>query len=96
LVNFAGCVELVAFAEADGMGRTYAGVLGTLAFTTTVVRGLLHGGGFQSTMTSAMACLVGFAAIGAVIGELAAWIVADSIRSTLASETIAEPEIRNS
>ena len=73
------------------MGRTYAGVLGTLAFATTVVRGLIHSGGFGSTMATAIAHLIVFAVIGGMIGELAEWIVADSIRSSLRVETNSEP-----
>ena len=73
------------------MGRTYAGVLGTIAFAATVARGLFHGGGFQTTLTAAVACLIAFAAIGAIVGELAGWIVADSIRSNLAAEANAKP-----
>jgi hypothetical protein len=69
------------------VGRTYAGVLGTLAFATTIARGLIHDGGFESTMTIAIGCLIVFAILGAVIGELAGWIVADSIRSNVIAET---------
>lgn len=72
------------------MGRTFAGVLGTLAFATTMVRGLLHGGGFQPTVSAAMGWLIGMAVVGAVVGELASWIVADSIRSSLRAEANAE------
>lgn len=72
------------------MGRTFAGVLGTLAFATTMVRGLLHGGGFQSTVTSAIGWLIGMSVIGAIVGELAGWIVADSIRHSLRAEANAE------
>lgn len=77
------------------MGRTYAGVLGTLAFATTSVRGLIHGAGFQSTVMTAIGWLITFAVIGAVVGELAAWIVTDSIRSRLRAE-MAEPKPQES
>ena len=73
------------------MGRTYAGVLGTLAFATTIVRALIYSGGFGSTMATAIAHLIAFAVIGGMIGELAEWIVADSIRSSLRVETNSEP-----
>ena len=69
------------------MGRTYAGVLGTIGFATTVARGLIHGSAFQTTATTAVIWLIVFAIIGSFIGELASWIVADSVRSTIQNET---------
>lgn len=71
------------------MGRSYAGILGPLAFLTEILHGLSHGGGSNSTIASAIVALFAFATIGFVLGELAAWIVDDSVRSRLAAELAA-------
>jgi len=71
------------------MGRSYAGILGPLAFLTEILRGMLHGGGSESTVMSAIAALFAFAAIGFVLGELAGWIVDDAVRSRLSAEMAA-------
>ena len=68
------------------MGRNYAGVLGLLAFFTTVARGVTHGAGAESTLMNACLALVVFAVVGFVIGSLAAWNVEQSIRAQLADE----------
>jgi hypothetical protein len=71
------------------MGRSYAGILGPLAFVTELARGALRSAGTESTVTTAVAALFAFAAIGFVLGELAGWIVNDSVRSRLALEIAA-------
>ncbi len=68
------------------MGRHYAGVLGPLAFFTIAVRGLMHGAGVQSTLLSAAIQLFLFAFVGYVVGELADWVVFDSVRDKVAAE----------
>ena len=68
------------------MGRAYAGVLGPLAFVTLVARGLLHSRGPESTLQAGLIGLVCFSLIGTVIGELAGWIVRDSVQATAAAE----------
>ena len=68
------------------MGRSYAGILGPLAFFTEIFRGVFHSAGTEATVTSAIVALIAFAAIGFVLGELAGWVVDDSIRSRLAAE----------
>ena len=71
------------------MGRSYAGVLGPLAFVTMLARGMLGGGGSNSTLLSAWIALVLFAALGHVIGALASWIVQESVRDKVAAELAA-------
>ena len=71
------------------MGRSYAGILGPLAFVTEIARGVLRSAGNESTVTTAVAALFVFAAIGFVLGELAGWIVNDAVRSRLAMEIAA-------
>ena len=71
------------------MGRAYSGVMGPLAFLTMLVRCLLHSVSVEATIWQAVVCLFGFAAIGCVIGQLAGWIVDESVRARLAMEIAA-------
>lgn len=71
------------------MGRSYAGVLGPVAFVTMVARGLLGGGGSQTTLLHAWIALLLFAALGHVIGLLASWIVQESVHDRVAAELAA-------
>ena len=71
------------------MGRAYAGVLGTLAFLTVLVRCVARSVPVEATIGQAIACLFVFAVIGCVIGQWAGWIVDDSVRSRLAAEMAA-------
>jgi hypothetical protein len=72
------------------VGRHYAGVLGPLAFFTIAVRGLMHGAGVQSTLLSAAIQLFLFAFVGYVVGQLAGWVVFDSVREKVAAEIEAQ------
>jgi hypothetical protein len=67
------------------VARLYAGILGLLAFLTTLVRGLLHGGDPETVLWSAWYALLAFALLGGVVGRLATWIVEDAVRSQLAA-----------
>lgn len=71
------------------MGRIYAGVLGPLAFLTVTVRGLVHGSVGGDIMLMASLCLFGFALVGYVSGELAGWIIEDSVRTQITAEVAA-------
>jgi hypothetical protein len=62
------------------MGQTYAGVLGPLAFATTLARGILAGHGLEPTMLAASIALFAFAALGFVTGKLADYLVGESVR----------------
>jgi hypothetical protein len=68
------------------VGRIYAGILGPTAFATALLRGLLHQGGIESTVLSAWLALLAFAATGFVAGQIAGWVVADSVRSQVLDE----------
>lgn len=63
------------------MGRTYAGILGSVAFLTVLTRSLIGGGSADSTLPIAMVCLFAFSALGFLVGQLADFVVWDSIRS---------------
>jgi hypothetical protein len=71
------------------VGRHYAGILGLLAFLTIVIRGLMHGAGVESTLLAAAFHLFLFAFVGYIVGQLAEWIMLESVRTKLAA--IEEP-----
>ncbi len=73
------------------MGRHYAGVLGSIAFVTIVVRGLAQAAGVESTLRAAAVSTVLFWGIGYVVGQLAGWIVLESVRAQCAAEFAAQP-----
>ncbi len=62
------------------MGRTYAGVLGTLACGLILARGVLAGGNLEGTLAAACGGLFGFAAWGFIAGNLAERFTNESVR----------------
>ena len=76
------------------MGRTYAGALGSLAFSLVLLRGLIHAGGASGTVRQALIALFGFALVGYVLGQLADWIVWDSVRSQVEAQLAAQESAR--
>jgi hypothetical protein len=72
--------------EGRFVGRTYAGILGPLAFAACLVHGLMHGGQPQSVLTAAWLCLLVFAVLGYVAGSIAERVVEQSVRSRVADE----------
>jgi hypothetical protein len=75
------------------VGRRYAGILGTIAFTTVVLQGLVRGGDMESTLRAAALSTLAYTGIGYVVGRLAAWIVHDSLRAEGVSEAACGPEM---
>jgi hypothetical protein len=65
------------------MGRPYAGILGLVAFATVLGHGVLHGEQAGTTLPLACTALFVFAVVGATVGSLAGWIVADAVRTKL-------------
>lgn len=65
------------------MARTYAGILGVLAMTVTLLRGLLGLADGESLFAKAWGALVLFAAIGYTIGWIAGRTVEDSVRAEI-------------
>jgi hypothetical protein len=63
------------------MGRAYAGTLGPLAFACVVARGLIAVSGVENTLATASAALFAFAIIGYIIGQLAEFLVSESVRN---------------
>lgn len=71
------------------MAPIYAGILGLLAFVTSVARGLIHGGDVGSTLLAAWCSLLAFSAIGYVMGGLAGWMVTQSVTQRVSKELAA-------
>lgn len=63
------------------MGRTYAGILGPLAFATVLFRGLILGDGAEPTLKLAMICLFAFSGLGVVIGRIAEATILESVKT---------------
>ena len=74
------------------MGRTYAGILAYLAFVVVVFRGFLRGVSLEQTLELALLCLVVFALIGFLCGELGSWFVAESVQARLANRVQTEQQ----
>ncbi len=62
------------------MGRTYAGILGVIAFLTVLARGLVDGAAAETTLRLALVGLLAMALVGIAVGRLAAWSLDQSIR----------------
>ena len=68
------------------MGRSYAGILGLIAFSFAIARGLFVGGETEGIVFHAWLSLLAFSAIGFVIGALAQGAIDESVRRRLADE----------
>jgi hypothetical protein len=62
------------------MGRTYAGILGTLAMVVVICRGLKDSAGVEGTLTLAIAALAIYAIVGSIVGQIAQATVDESVR----------------
>jgi hypothetical protein len=76
------------------VGRTYAGILGPLAFFAVLARGLKGGWPMESSLLSAWLALVSMALVGYVLGRFAQWIVDDSVRIRMREELAAREAAR--
>ncbi len=78
-------------APKDGpVAHVYAGILGPLAFLTSLARGLIHGGPTASVLWTAWGCLLAFAAVGYLAGWVAGRTVEESVRGRIAAELAAQ------
>ena len=68
------------------MGRTYAGILGPLAFTTILARSVINTSSVESTMMFATVCLFLFAGIGYLVGQVADSIVLEAVKTNFDRE----------
>jgi len=71
------------------MGRSYAGILGPLAFALITARGAIGGWALEPTLMSASAALFVFAAIGYVAGQVAEYLVSQSVRTQFQAAMVA-------
>jgi hypothetical protein len=63
--------------------RQFAGIFGTAAFATTVLRGWAVGADAASVLPRAAACLAIFSVLGAAVGRLALWLVEEGVAAHL-------------
>jgi uncharacterized membrane protein (DUF441 family) len=73
------------------VAHKYAGILGLLALTVSLMRGIVAGGASEATLWTAWSSLLVFAIIGAVIGWLAERVVRESVSGRILSE-LQEPK----
>lgn len=73
------------------MGRIYAGILGPLAMTVVVVRGIKDSSGVEGTLLTAIVALVVYAVIGFVVGAIAQSTVDESVRRKLEQQLATSP-----
>lgn len=68
------------------MGRSYAGILGLTAFTTSVMRGAIAGHSPDAALLTATIFLFAFAAAGWIIGTIAESTVDQAVRTRFETE----------
>lgn len=68
------------------MERNFAGILGLIAFLTTLARGWGHHAAIEQTIWQAWQALWAFAGLGFVLGWLAGRTVDEAVRTRFANE----------
>jgi hypothetical protein len=68
------------------MGRSYAGILGLVAFATCVARGVIAQNGASAIFPLAAASLFLFAGLGYVLGSIAEQAIASDLKGRMAEE----------
>lgn len=68
------------------MARTYAGILGPLAFLTSLALGVLHAEETDSVLFAAWVSLLVFSVVGCVIGWIAGRTVEESVQAIISAE----------
>ena len=74
------------------MGRSFAGVLGPIAFAILVFRGLIAGAGAEGTLLAATAGMVAFSAFGYIAGRVAEAVIRDAVQARVAAEITAHED----
>lgn len=72
------------------MGRSYAGILGPIAFGVVGARGILNGDTVESALGTAPLALCLFAALGYVIGHLAEKTIVEAVETEFHAKLQAE------
>jgi hypothetical protein len=73
--------------------RTYAGILGTSAFTVAMVRGWAAGAEPSNIVPQAVGYLLLFACLGAAAAYAALWMVEEGVNTRL-RESLAENDVK--
>jgi hypothetical protein len=81
--------------EFSAVGRAYGGILGLLAFSTLLLRGICSAGGSESVLLQAWLGLVLFAALGLLAGSIAAWLIRRSVQDQLTAEAATAPSVQS-
>ena len=68
------------------MGRSYAGILGPVAMTVVILRGVAGGAAADATLWSAVLALAGLAVVGWMVGFIAESTIEESVRSKMEVE----------
>ena len=68
------------------MGRSYAGILGPVAMTVVILRGVVRGAAADATLWSAVLALAGLALVGWVVGLIAESTIEESVRNKMEVE----------
>lgn len=63
------------------MARTYSGILGPLAFALVAARGAIAGASVEGTLLAASGAALTLAAIGYLCGQLADFLIRDSVQT---------------
>ncbi len=72
------------------MAHIYAGILGPLAFVTSLAHGAFHARQVEAILLSAWVSLLVFSALGYAAGWVATRIVEDAVRARIAAQDGAE------
>jgi hypothetical protein len=72
------------------VARTYAGILGPLAFLTSLARSLIHNQGPQAALWTALGWLAVLTGVGLLLGWLAEQTVAEGVAGRLLAELSAQ------
>lgn len=66
-------------AERTTVHRTFAGILGSIAFTLVVLRGWASGGDVAAVLPRAIGSMILFAIVGAAAGRIGLWMVEEGV-----------------
>lgn len=72
------------------MARTYAGILGSLALLTSLARGFVHAQSTDTVLLTAWCSLIVFAAVGYVVGGIAARTIDESVIAAVQTQLTQE------
>ncbi len=78
------------------MAHLYAGILGPIAFLTTIARGAIHGGEPITILFSAWLSLLVFAPLGYAIGGVAGRLVEEAVKGRIETELQADSKDKES